>query len=363
MNQLHEANWTNVSLCTILILLVVICKRIKAIAKRKQGSSFWKLLQNIAQVKEILVVILGLLFVKVTKKEDGSTSVPVVGPIPQGLPPFQLPWQQEATRKLLEGPSDVLHNFLLSGVTCSQHGHAMPPVGKGPMKPNEYFRRIERFESISIYYTLDSRRIFFSNFLDVYSAGAEAAQVIVAFSTFLTSYSSFKKQALVCDYNLDARQELYALGAAGVLGSFFGAFPPSGSLSRTGLAVQLGVKSQICGICTAATVAAGLIFLAPALEDLPKASLAAIVMVSAEGLMDFQMPKKLWQSAPQSFRSSFRKDLLVWMVGFLCTILAGALYGIVLSVLVAIAQVVAEAATPKAVMVQKHIKLVFVPYL
>ena len=63
------------------------------------------------------------------------------------------------------------------------------------------------------------------------------------------------------------------------------------------------------------------------------------------------------------FSSSFRKDLLVWMVGFLCTILAGALYGIVLSVLVAIAQVVAEAATPKAVMVQKHIKLVFVPYL
>ena len=169
----------------------------------------------------------------------------------------------------------------------------------------------------------------------------------MAFSTFLTSYSSFKKQALACDYNLDARQELYALGAAGVFGSFFGAFPPSGSLSRTGLAVQLGVKSQICGICTAATVAAGLIFLAPALEDLPKASLAAIVMVSAEGLMDFQMPWQLWNSAPQTFRS-FRKDLVVWMVGFLCTILAGALYGIVLSVLVAIAQVVAEAATPKA---------------
>jgi len=173
--------------------------------------------------------------------------------------------------------------------------------------------------------------------------------VIVAFSTFLTSYSSFKRQALACDYNLDARQELFALGAAGVLGSFFGAFPPSGSLSRTGLAVQLGVSSQLCGIFTAVTVAAGLIFLAPLLEELPKASLAAIVMVSAEGLMDFQMPWQLWKSSPQTFRSSFRKDLLVWMVGFLCTILAGALYGIVLSVLVAIAQVVAEAATPKAV--------------
>ena len=111
------------------------------------------------------------------------------------------------------------------------------------------------------------------------------------------------------------------------------------------MAVQLGVKSQICGIFTALTVAAGLIFLAPTLEDLPKASLAAIVMVSAEGLMDFQMPLRLYRSG----RSSFRKDLVVWMVGFLCTIMCGALYGIVLSVLVAIGQVVADAATPQAV--------------
>ena len=40
------------------------------------------------------------------------------------------------------------------------------------------------------------------------------------------------------------------------------------------LARQLGVQSQICGVFTAATVAAGLIFLAPLLEDLPKAWVA-----------------------------------------------------------------------------------------
>ena len=119
ISQLHEANWTNVSLCTFLISLVVVCKRIKAIAKRK-SSKYWKLLQKLAQVKEILVVILGLLFVKLTKGSDGSATVPVVGPIPQGLPPFQLPWQQEATRKLLEGPSDVQQSFCLSGVTWHQ---------------------------------------------------------------------------------------------------------------------------------------------------------------------------------------------------------------------------------------------------
>ncbi|CAK9056606.1 unnamed protein product [Durusdinium trenchii] len=289
IQQIHQANWVNVGLCSCLILIIVSCKRLKATAKREQKQSLiWRMAGRVAQIKEILVVVFGILFVRLTKQEDGSTLVPSVGYIPEGLPPLRLPWQLNATEKLLNGPADVLHGFVLSGA-------------------------------------------------------------IVAFSTFLTSYSSFKKQALACDYNLDARQELYALGAAGILGSFFGAFPPSGSLSRTGLAVQLGVHSQICSIFTALTVAAGLICLAPALEDLPKASLAAIVMVSAEGLMDFKMPLQLWGSTPKTFRSSFRKDLIVWFVGFLCTILAGALYGIMLSVLVALAQVVAEAATPQAV--------------
>ena len=71
-------------------------------------------------------------------------------------------------------------------------------------------------------------------------------------------------------------------------------------------------------------------------------------MVSAEGLMDFGMPSDLWRSSAESFRS-FRKDLLVWFVGFICTILFGALYGIIFSVLVAVAQVVADASTPNAV--------------
>lgn len=232
------------------------------------------------------MVVAGIVFVKVTQK-GAVAAVPIVGHIPRGLPPCQLPWNFDATRKLLEGPSDVLHGFLFSGF-------------------------------------------------------------VLAFSAFLTSYSSFKRQAIACDYALDARQELFALGASGVVGSFFGAFPPSGSLSRTGLAVQLGVQTQVCGIANAAVVAAGLIFLAPLIEDLPKASLAAIVMVSAEGLMDFAMPLDLWRSSEGSFRI-FRKDLIVWLVGFVCTILAGALYGIILSVLVAVAQVVADASTPHAV--------------
>lgn len=113
----EEVNWMNVALCSFLILVVVSCKRIKALAKkRRESSQCWKFLGNMAQIKEILVVALGIIFVKMTKQEEGSSLVPVVGPIPRGLPPFELPWQQEAARKLLDEPSGVLQHFLVSGV-------------------------------------------------------------------------------------------------------------------------------------------------------------------------------------------------------------------------------------------------------
>lgn len=40
---------------------------------------------------------------------------------------------------------------------------------------------------------------------------------------------------------------MFALGMAGVCGSFYGSFSPSGSLSRTSLAAEVGVKTQLLG--------------------------------------------------------------------------------------------------------------------
>ena len=114
--QINEANWINVGLCSCLILIIISCKRLKAIAKRKpKDSNVWRFIRNLVQIKEILVVVCGILFVRLTKHHDASALVPTVGYIPQGLPPLRLPWELDATRKLLDGPADVLHNFVLSG--------------------------------------------------------------------------------------------------------------------------------------------------------------------------------------------------------------------------------------------------------
>ena len=113
LRQLPEANSVNVALCSLLMLLIIGCKRLKLVAKRR-STAMWRIIRQMAQVKEILVVVIGISFVRLTTQ--GEPLVPVVGHIPQGLPPWQPPWRLEATKKLLQGPSDVLRNFLISGV-------------------------------------------------------------------------------------------------------------------------------------------------------------------------------------------------------------------------------------------------------
>ena len=79
------------------------------------------------------------------------------------------------------------------------------------------------------------------------------------------------------------------------MGAFFGAFPPSGSLSRAGLAAELGVQTQMGGLFAAGSIGLGLVFLVPAIPFLPKSALAAIIMKSSMSLLDFDYPMEIWK--------------------------------------------------------------------
>jgi len=171
--------------------------------------------------------------------------------------------------------------------------------------------------------------------------------VMIAFTAFLTTYASNKRLALAYGYELDASQELFALGTACVGGSLFGAFPVCGSLSRTGLAGQMGVNTQVCSLVVASIIAVSLLFLSPILYFLPMCSLAAIVITSAANLFDFQTPKEIWYSSKETFSGGLHKDFTVWCIGFLCTVQFGALTGIGVAVTVGLGQVVGEATHPK----------------
>merc|ERR1711972_1119682 len=148
---------------------------------------------------------------------------------------------------------------------------------------------------------------------------------------------------------MGASQEMFALGMAGTCGSFFGSFPPSGSLSRTSLASEVGVRTQMSGLMKIVAVGTSLSFFTPVLYYLPKATLAAIILRSTWSLVDFQTARELWAAWKPNKLGGMKQDFVVWWIAFFLTIFMGVLYGIGSAVLFSLLMIVRDAAMPRMV--------------
>ncbi|RIB04058.1 sulfate transporter family-domain-containing protein [Gigaspora rosea] len=80
------------------------------------------------------------------------------------------------------------------------------------------------------------------------------------------------------DYKIVASQELIAVGATNAIGSFFGAYPATGSFSRSAINAKSGVRTPLAGIFSGALVIASLYFLTPAFYYIPNAALSAVII-------------------------------------------------------------------------------------
>jgi high affinity sulfate transporter 1 len=127
---------------------------------------------------------------------------------------------------------------------------------------------------------------------------------------------------------VDANQELLALGAANVAGGFFRTYPAAGGTSQTAVNRKAGAKTQISAIITAAAVALTLLFLSPLVSQMPQAVLGALVLVAAAGLIK-----------PVDFRAigRIRREELAWaIVALVGVVLLGTLEGILVAVAVSL---------------------------
>ena len=95
-------------------------------------------------------------------------------------------------------------------------------------------------------------------------------------------------------YEIDADQELLALGAANIASGLFGGFTTDASLSQTATAEAAGAKSQLSSLVTAGLILATAVFLAPLFADLPNAVLGAIVIAASLSLMDVAEMRRYW---------------------------------------------------------------------
>ena len=93
---------------------------------------------------------------------------------------------------------------------------------------------------------------------------------------------------------LDGNQEFVGQGLANLAGSFFSAYPASGSFNRSGVNLVSGARTPFAAICATLFLIAFLFFVAPLARYLPFAVIAGLLFLVAWGLIDFREIRRIW---------------------------------------------------------------------
>ena len=126
------------------------------------------------------------------------------------------------------------------------------------------------------------------------------------------------------EYLVRPNQELIALGLSNIVGSLFKAYPSTSSFSRSAINQESGAKTGMAALISVLMVILTLLFLTPLFYYLPKAVLAAIIIVAVFGLVNFKEAIFLWKAN--------HLDFWLLLATFLATLLLGIEFGIIVGV-------------------------------
>jgi len=106
--------------------------------------------------------------------------------------------------------------------------------------------------------------------------------------------------------------ELVAQGVANILSPLVGGLPATGAIARTATNVRAGAKTPVAGMIHALTLLAIILFAAPLVKNVPLAALAAILMMVAYNMGD-------WEEIPEILKLS-AADIAIWLVTLTLTV-------------------------------------------
>ena len=165
-------------------------------------------------------------------------------------------------------------------------------------------------------------------------AGAAA----IALVSFADTGALSTATALKSGTRVDPNSEIKALGAANLLSGLFQGFPTSASSSRTAVAMTMGARTQMTGIVAAGGVILILAFIPGVLSAMPSATLAAIVVTASFTLFDLPGTRWLWKVR--------RSEFILSLGAFLGVVLVGVLEGIVIAIVLSLANFIRRAWWP-----------------
>lgn len=201
--------------------------------QRCANKSLW----FVGTIRNSIIVIscTAMSYVYISTRVDGSAELPykIIGTIPGGLPPFDLPQFSVRRNNETIGFVDM--------VTAMRSNVVVLPL-------------IGLLENISI----------------------------------CKSFANGK--------TVDATQELLAIGLCNIGNSFVHGFPGSGSFSRSAVNNASGVRTPLGGLYTAVLVIVALLFLTPNFYYIPKTCLAAVIITAVVFMVEVRVVKPIYRS-------------------------------------------------------------------
>ncbi|UWR30799.1 sulfate permease [Sulfitobacter sp. W002] len=154
--------------------------------------------------------------------------------------------------------------------------------------------------------------------------------LLISIIGFVESISVAQTLAAKKRQRIDPDQELIGLGSANLGAAFTGGFPVTGGFSRSVVNFDAGAETPAAGAFTAVGLALAALFLTPLIFFLPKATLAATIIVAVLSLVDFSILKRAWAFSHADFAAVSVTILLTLVFG----VEAGVSAGVITSILV-----------------------------
>ncbi len=131
------------------------------------------------------------------------------------------------------------------------------------------------------------------------------------------------------DYEVNATQELTALGWADVITGLFQGFSVTGSQSRTAINDASGGKTPLVSFVAAGALAMFILFFTPMIATLPKVALAVILIYAGFNLIEFDVMWRIYRLYPRSSLLAAATAAGVLVAG----VIPGILFGVAISLI------------------------------
>lgn len=178
-------------------------------------------------------------------------------------------------------------------------------------------------------------------------AGGAVAVMLVGFAEGL---GAAKTYAARHHYEIDTNRELIGLGAANVAAGLSSGMVVNGSLSKTAVNGSAGANSQVSGLVVAVMTIVTLLLLTGLFEQLPEATLSAVVIAAVVELIDVRSLRSLYATYSGRLGGfanvTARPDFIAAVAALLGVLLFDTLPGLVIGIAVSFVLLLYRASRP-----------------